>query len=351
MEHLDLLVLRDLRDWRRAGQRALLVTVVRTWGSSPRPVGSILAVAESGRFTGSVSGGCIEDDLVYRYKEIWRAQASGGDLAATAPVFLSYGISADEAHRFGLPCGGTLELLVEHDPDPAELDALLATLATGRLVRRRVRLSDGLALHEETQAPEELFADKAWVANTFGPGYRMLLIGAGQLTEYLATMALFSGFDVTVCDPREDVRLAWRVAGAKLVADMPDDAVTAFAPDKRSVVIALTHDPKLDDLALLEALKSQAFYVGAIGSRRNNEARRQRLEEHFDVTADELARLRGPVGVYIGSKTPSEIAVSILAEIIAVKNGAAVPHDMLVAPAKDRLALVAGEREDVDTAP
>ncbi len=208
-------------------------------------------------------------------------------------------------------------------------------------MRRRVRVADGHALHEETQAPQELSADEAWVANTFGPSYRMLLIGAGQLTEYLATMALFSGFEVTVCEPREDIRVAWRVAGAKLVADMPDDAVVAFVPDKRSVVIALSHDPKLDDLALLEALKSDAFYVGAIGSRRNNDARRQRLAEHFDVTAEELARLRGPVGVYIGSKTPPEIAVSILAEVVAAKNGVTVPRDMLVAPAKDRRALAA----------
>jgi xanthine dehydrogenase accessory factor len=335
MENLDLLVLRDLRDWRRAGQRALLVTVVRAWGSSPRPVGAILALAENGRIAGSVSGGCIEDDLVWRYKERWRAQPVP---TAMPPEFVTYGISADEAHRFGLPCGGTLELLVEHDPDPGELDTLLDALSAGRLVRRGVRLADGHATHEETRQPEELFADDAWVVNTFGPSYRMLLIGAGQLTEYLATMALFSGFEVTVCEPREDVRATWRVAGAKVVADMPDDAVTAFAPDKRSVVIALTHDPKLDDLALLEALKSDAFYVGAIGSRRNNDARRRRLEEHFDVTADELARLRGPVGVYIGSKTPPEIAVSILAEIVAVKNGVVVPHDMLVAPAKNLLA-------------
>jgi xanthine dehydrogenase accessory factor len=349
MENLDLLVLRDLRDWRRAGQRALLVTVVRAWGSSPRPVGSILAVAESGRITGSVSGGCIEDDLVYRYKEIWRTQPSQGHPPATAPVLLTYGVSADEAHRFGLPCGGTLELLVEHDPDPAELDALLGSLAAGRLVRRGVRLADGHATHEETQQPEELVADNVAVVNTFGPSYRMLLIGAGQLTEYLATMALFSGFEVTVCEPREEIRVTWRVAGARLVPDMPDDAVTAFAPDKRSVVIALSHDPKLDDLALLEALKSQAFYVGAIGSRRNNEARRRRLEEHFDVTAQELSRLRGPVGVYIGSKTPPEIAVSILAEVVATKNGVAVPHDMLVAPAKDLRAMAA--RNDASIAP
>jgi len=340
MENLDLLVLRDLRDWRRAGQRALLVTVVRSWGSSPRPVGSILALSETGRMTGSVSGGCIEDDLVDRYRRLWQAQAADAARPALPPEFVKYGVTADEAHRFGLPCGGTLELLVERDPDPAELDDLLAALAAGRLVRRSVDLADGRATHAETLRPEELRRDDQCVANTFGPSYRMLLIGAGQLTEYLATMALFSGFEVTVCEPREDVRIAWRVPGATVVADMPDDAVTAFAPDGRSVVIALTHDPKLDDLALLEALKSDAFYVGAIGSRRNNEARRQRLEEHFDLSGDELARLRGPVGVYIGSKTPPEIAVSILAEVVATKNGVAVPHDMLVAPAKDLLALV-----------
>ena len=333
MDNLDLLVLRDLRDWRRAGQRALLVTVVRTWGSSPRPIGSILALSESGRLTGSVSGGCIEDDLAARYRERWQAGT-----APAAPVFMTYGVSADEAHRFGLPCGGTLELLVEHDPDPSELDAMLLRLAGGGLVRRRVRLADGHATHEAALQPGDLRLDGEHMLNTFGPRYRMLLIGGGQLSEYLATMALFSGFEVAVCDPRAEVRTGWRVAGATIVADMPDDAVLAFRPDRRSVVIALSHDPKLDDLALLEALRTDAFYVGAIGSRRNNEARRERLAQHFDLTPDELARLRGPVGVYIGSKTPSEIAVSILAEVVAVKNGVVVPHDMLVAPAKDLLA-------------
>jgi xanthine dehydrogenase accessory factor len=336
MENLDLIVLRDLRDWRRAGQRALLVTVVRTWGSSPRPVGSILALADDGRVTGSVSGGCIEDDLAARYRQEWPAGP-----APAAPVFLTYGVSADEAHRFGLPCGGTLELLVEHDPDPVELDTMLARLAGGGMVRRRVRLADGRATHEEAHQPDDLRLDATHMVNTFGPRYRMLLIGGGQLSEYLATMALFSGFEVAVCEPREEVRRSWRVAGVAITAEMPDDAVIAFRPDRRSVVIAVSHDPKLDDLALLEALRTDAFYVGAIGSRRNNDARRTRLAEHFDLTTDELARLRGPVGVYIGSKTPPEIAVSILAEVVAVKNGVVVPHDMLVAPAKDLLAAEA----------
>jgi xanthine dehydrogenase accessory factor len=149
-------------------------------------------------------------------------------------------------------------------------------------------------------------------------------------------MALFSGFAVTVCDPREEYRGAFNVPGAQLVSDMPDDVVLAFKPDRRSCVVALTHDPKLDDLALLEALGTEAFYVGAIGSRRNNDARRQRLIEHFGQTEASLARLRGPIGIYVGSKTPPEIAVSVMAEILAVKNGVTLPRDMGVAAAKNQ---------------
>lgn len=340
MENLDVMVLRTLRDWRAAGKRALLGTVVRTWGSSPRPVGSIMALAEDGAVVGSVSGGCIEDDLIARHTNALAAQGGAArEIPTGPPSFVKYGVTADEAHRFGLPCGGTLELLLEYDPDPASLAALVAALDAGRLMRRTVRLDDGAVTLEEATAPEELALDERVLANTFGPEYRMLLIGAGQLTEYLATMALFSGFAVTVCDPREEYRGAWSVAGAKLVADMPDDVVASFKPDRRSCVIALTHDPKLDDLALMEALRTEAFYVGAIGSRRNNEARHQRMIEHFGLSAADLQRLRGPIGVYIGSKTPAEIAVSVMAEVLAAKNGVTLPRDMEVAQAKNQRAV------------
>ncbi len=151
-------------------------------------------------------------------------------------------------------------------------------------------------------------------------------------------MARFSGFAVTVCDPRQEYSASWAVDGTRLVTDMPDDVVTQFKPDRRCAVVALTHDPKLDDLALLEALRSDAFYIGAIGSRRNNQARHQRMVEHFDETAESLQRLRGPIGIYIGSKTPPEIAVSVMAEILAVKNGVPLPRDAQVGPAKDDLA-------------
>ena len=341
MENLDATVLRTLRDWRRAGRRALLATVVHTWGSSPRPVGSIMAMAEDGAVVGSVSGGCIEDDLIHRYTAAYAAHDDHRRLPSGPPVFVRYGVAADEAHRFGLPCGGTLELLLEFDPDAVTLNRLIAALDDGRLMRRTVRLADGQVALASATAPAELSVDAGSVTNTFGPAYRMLLIGAGQLAEYLATMALFNGFAVTVCDPREAYRGAWSVPGATLVTGMPDDTVTAFRADARSCVIALTHDPKLDDLALMEALATSAFYVGAIGSRRNNEARRQRLAEHFGMTPTQLQRLRGPVGIYIGSKTPAEIAVSVMAEVLAVRNGVAMPREMAVADAKEALRPMA----------
>ena len=346
MENLDVMVLRTLRDWRQAGQRALLATVVRTWGSSPRPVGSIMALREDGTVVGSVSGGCIEDDLIYQYTQAYAAgQTEGAAVQGKAipsgpPAFIKYGVSADEAHRFGLPCGGTLELLLEFDPSAADLATLVRALEAGQLMQRQVSLKDGTVSQSLSAAPSELSVTATDLVNTFGPEDRMLLIGAGQLTEYLATMALFSGFAVTVCDPREEYRSAWSVAGAVVKSEMPDDVVNAFKPDRRSCVIALTHDPKLDDLALLEALNTDAFYIGAIGSRRNNEARHQRMAEHFELSESTLARLRGPIGIYIGSKTPSEIAVSVMAEVLAVKNGVELPRDMAVAQAKNERAVV-----------
>ncbi|MNR83581.1 putative xanthine dehydrogenase subunit A [compost metagenome] len=319
MENLDLIVLRTLRDWRLQGKNAVLATVTRTWGASPRPVGSLMALSETGSVVGSVSGGCIEDDLIRRFAT-WETFVAA-DAQARRPQWDCYGLSADEAHRFGLPCGGTLELLLEFNADAQLLEQLVNRLEQGALVQRTVDLTTGSVTLLPAERPSALAVTRHEMKAVFGPGYRMLLIGAGQLTEYLATMAVFSGFAVTVCDPREEYRRAWSVPNVRFIEGMPDDAVTAMKLDQRSCVIALTHDPKLDDLALIEALVSPAFFVGAIGSRRNNAARRIRLAEHFELSEENLARLRGPVGIYIGSKTPSEIAISIMAEVVAVKNG------------------------------
>lgn len=342
MGNLDVVVLRSLGNWRAANKRALLVTVLHTWGSSPRAVGSIMALCEDGAVVGSVSGGCIEDDLIDQYTRTGLVAGNGQphqSMVDGPPRVIKYGISADEAHRFGLPCGGTLELVLEFNPELSVLEAMLHSLSEGWLVERTVQFATGAASLVCSRQVSELRRSAASFTNVFGPGYRLLIIGAGQMSQYLAIMAQFNGFAVTVCDPREEYSGSWSVPGVVLSREMPDDILVSFKPDSSTAVVALTHDPKLDDLALLEALNSDAFYIGAIGSRRNNLMRKQRMLEHFDETEASLQRLRGPIGLYIGSKTPSEIAVSIMAELLAVKNGVTLPDNIYVGPAKDGLAL------------
>ena len=317
MNSLDLNVIDALTRWHAAGHRGALVTLVRTWGSAPRAPGSWLAVRDDGLLAGSVSGGCVEEDLVARIQD--------GRMAGNAPVVLRYGGTADEAQRYGLPCGGILEVVVEPAPDIALLAALAARVTAGELVCRRVVPGNGdvapvVTLHAATRG-QSLCWDGTVLASVHGPKRRLLIIGAGPISHYLALTAPTLDFAVYVCDPRAEYAREWQVPGSQWIDAMPDDAVTALALDPHSAVVALTHDPKLDDMALLEALKSPAFYVGAVGSRANNARRRQRLAEHFDLSADELARLRGPVGLPIGSRTPPEIAIAILADLVAESHG------------------------------
>ncbi|HEY4216316.1 MAG TPA: XdhC family protein [Gemmatimonadaceae bacterium] len=331
MDSVNLEVLKASVRWIESGRRVLLVTVVKTWGSSPRPEGAMLAICEDGSVVGSVSGGCIEDDLIDRVRRLGIEQ--------THPEALKYGISADEAHRFGLPCGGTIELVLEPLTRASGIDELCRRVAAGQLVARSLDMDSGAARLLPAHANDGVDFDGQRLLTVHGPRYRMLVIGAGQLSKYLCQIALGLDYQVTVCDPREEYTDVWHVPGTTLVRTMPDDTVLDMQLDERSAVIALTHDPKLDDLALMEAVKTRAFYVGALGSRRNNAARRERLETHFDLNKDELGRLRGPVGIYIGSRTPPEIAVSILAEITAVKNGVALPSEFRVEQAKATLDI------------
>jgi xanthine dehydrogenase accessory factor len=328
MDSVDLEVLRRSADWLDEGRRVLLVTVVKTWGSSPRPEGAMLAVRDDGLVAGSVSGGCIEDDIVERVRR------EGMTLAHCQAV--TYGVSADEARRFGLPCGGTIQLVQEPLARASGMRTLLREIEAGHLVARRLDLASGHATLHPARAADGLAFDGATLTTIHGPRYRMLVIGASQLSKYLAEIAVGLDYQVTVCDPRDEYMEAWDIPGVTLVRTMPDDTVVAMNLDERCAVVALTHDPKLDDLALMEALKSRAFYVGALGSRANNARRRERLRE-FDVSDDEIARLHGPIGLYIGSRTPPEIAISILAEITAVKNGVDPREVAPVAVAKEKL--------------
>jgi len=310
MQSLDLDVLERALEWRREGRRVWLLSVARTFGASPRPPGSLAAIRDDGILVGSVSGGCIEDDLVRRREEY----------AGRKPHFVSYGVTADEARRFGLPCGGELEILVESEVAPADLEALLARIAEGRIVARQVDLATGAWSLAAASASDECERTDTRFTSVHGPRWRMLVIGASEIAHYLAEIAATVDYQVFVCDPREEYRTAWRSANAKWIDGMPDDAVTAFRPDPHSVVLTVSHDPRLDDMALLEALKSDACYVGAVGSARTNAERRRRLAQ-FDLTAQQIARLHGPVGLSIGSRTPPEIAVAILADLVGARNG------------------------------
>lgn len=331
MDNIDLEVLKTASQWLATGLRCELITVLKTWGSSPRPEGSMLAICEDGRVVGSVSGGCIEDDMIDR------ARREG--LSRTLPAVVTYGMTADEAHRFGLPCGGTIELAIEPLSASSKIDDMLHCLGRGELVARRLDMQTGVVTLSPALPAQSMQVSASALVTLHGPRWRLLIIGAGQLSRFVAQIAQGMDYAVTVCDPREEYRNSWQVPGVELVTDMPDDVVQAMKLDSRCAVIALTHDPKLDDLALMEALRSDAFYVGAIGSRINNQRRRERLAEHFDMTGAELDRLHGPIGIYIGSKTPSEIAISILAELTAVKNGVTLPRAASVADAKSELGL------------
>ena len=311
MDSLDLQVLGQARDWFNAGHKVWLVTVIETWGSAPRPPGALLCLRGDGVVAGSVSGGCVEDDLIDRLRH--------GERVAT-PSLIAYGVTKEEAARFGLPCGGNLRLVQEPLQSVAWIDDILARTARHELVARRMRLATGAVTVEPASRGDVFAFDGQQLVALFGPRWRLLIIGAGQLSRAVAQMALALDFEVICCDPRDEYNLTWDVPGTTFSRAMPDDLVLELQLDPHSAVVAVTHDPKLDDLVLLEALKSPAFYIGALGSRGNTAVRRERLAL-FDLSPAEIDRLHGPIGLDIGSKTPAEIAVSIVAEIVAVKNG------------------------------
>jgi xanthine dehydrogenase accessory factor len=314
MESLDLRVLGDALAWCQSGRGVTLVTVVETWGSAPRPTGAMLAVRDDGVVSGSVSGGCVEDDLIARIK--------AGERTAK-PSMIAYGVSKEEAARFGLPCGGTLRLVQEPVTRTDWITQLLARTSAHELVARTLTLATGEVSLAAAGRDTAMSFDGSRLTTLFGPKWRLLLIGAGQLSQAVASMAQLLDFEVLVCDPREEYAATLDMTGVQRLEGMPDDVVRELHADAHTAIVALTHDPKLDDMALLEALRSDAFYVGALGSRRNQDTRKQRLAEHFGLTPEELARLHGPVGLRIGAKTPAEIAISVLAQVIEVKNAVA----------------------------
>jgi len=310
MQSADWEVLTTARNWLLEGRRIWLVTVSQTFGASPRPPGSMMAMRDDGIVIGSVSGGCIEDDLVARRNEF----------AGVQPQWQSYGVSAEEARRFGLPCGGQLEVLIEPQVVIDALERVIDKIHRGEVFARDVDCRTGAWQLRAATPNDAVVREADRFVCIHGPRWRLLVIGASEIARYLAEIAGSLDFQVHICDPREEYRRAWRIEGCQWAEGMPDDAVVAFRPDAHTVIVTVSHDPKLDDMALMEALKSDAYYVGAVGSERTNVERRKRLME-FDLSAAQVARLHGPVGLALGSRTPPEIAIAILAELVAVRNG------------------------------
>lgn len=242
---------------------------------------------------------------------------------------LTYGLSADDAHRFGLPCGGTLQFVLEPVCLQSRLPELLQVLQRHELVTRKLDLESGIVSLTPGARISALHYDGRSLMAVHGPRYRLVIVGAAQVSRYVAAMAKSLDYKVIVCDPREEYLDEWDVEDVELSREMPDDLLLQLRLDARSAVLTLTHDPKLDDMALLEALKSPVFYVGAIGSRTNNEKRRERLTL-FDISEAEISRLHGPIGMHLGARTPPEIAIAILAEMTAIRNGVPVlqTHEM-----------------------
>ncbi|MBQ73833.1 MAG: hypothetical protein CMQ20_02270 [Gammaproteobacteria bacterium] len=324
MENADQQVLKQLTTWVEAGQMSWLCTVVKTWGSSPRPVGSLLCCNDEGHISGSLSGGCIEEDLLDKLQQ--------GALAQQTPEVLVYGATAEESDRLGLPCGGQLHVVIEPFPGQKSLKQLqhmVKRLQTRDYVERKVDIATGDMTIEDKERFSRLqfigdfdntdIANERFLVQTYGPRHQLFLIGAVQVSMYLAEMAQALDYHVVVCDPRENMIEQWKVEGVQLVTDMPDDAVRKYANDPLTAIIALTHDPRVDDMGLMEALKTDAFFVGALGSQRTSASRRERLAQ-LDLSEDEISRLDAPVGLSIGSKTPAEIAIAILAQLTALRS-------------------------------
>ena len=302
IENSDKEVLQHCITWLQQGHNVELVTVAKTWGSSPRPPGSLAAVREDGVLVGSVSGGCIEKQLAESFK--------GQD---TNRVIL-HRINDADARRFGLACGGQLELVFETLSDPAPLVSLLRDVDSRHRVRRTVTLGDNKASVSLASRTDTFSFDGSSLSKIYGPSWQVLIIGAGQLSRYTAEFALALDFDVLVCEPRPEFQAAWNVIGAHLLTVEPHVAVLEHGTDLQTAVLALTHDPNLDDMALLEALPGNSFYVGALGSKNNYARRCKRLAALHE--AHEIDRLPGPVGLKIGSRTSAEIALSIMAEVV-----------------------------------
>ncbi|ALO46010.1 XdhC family protein [Pseudohongiella spirulinae] len=313
-------IINRVAQWLREDKTVWLCTILKTWGSSPRPEGAMMACTLDGELIGSISGGCIEEDFLQQLRD---GSLKERYLDDRRPFIVHYGVSAEEQARLRLPCGGQLHVLVEylepHEANRAVFNEIDSALNNHQRISRLVDLHSGRVSTREQSSDDAVVFDDKTMLHSLSPRYKLLLLGAGDVARHVAELALAMDYEVTLCDPRPSYLDNWQVDGVKTSPDLPDDLVRDQFSDAYSGIVALAHDPRVDDMALMEALQTPAFYVGAMGSDRTSASRRQRLPE-LGLNEEQISRLHAPIGLQIGSKTPAEIAISILAEITAVRH-------------------------------
>lgn len=316
-------IITHVAKWLAADKPVWLCTILKTWGSSPRPIGAMMACTLDGELIGSISGGCIEEDFLEQLRD--GSLKSQYQEEGNKPFRIKYGITEEEQARLRLPCGGQLHVLLEliepTEANVAVFTRLQSDLESHLRVSRVVDLDSGEISARDESSDDAVIIEDGVMTHSLSPMYRLLLLGAGDVAKYVAEMALALEYDVMLCDPRPRYLDNWHVPGVETTSRLPDDVVRERFSNPYSGVIALAHDPRVDDMALMEALKTDAFYVGAMGSERTSAARRERLPE-LGLTKDEIDTLHAPIGFQIDSKTPAEIAIAIMAEVTAVRHGA-----------------------------
>ncbi|EPC00342.1 hypothetical protein L861_07540 [Litchfieldella anticariensis FP35 = DSM 16096] len=325
MQHLDLEVMENGIRWSRAGETIWLCTVLATYGSSPRVPGSLLVARRDGRCVGSLSGGCVEEDFLSRLQ--------AGEFQKPLQV-IRYGESSDDQQRLKLPCGGILEVLIERLPATQDtwqhLSALQAALHGQRWLIREVDLTTGEIGLLPDDPPGSGSSDKERprveresenVRIRIGPSLRLVIAGVSPVSVACAEFARTLGFEVVVCDPRAEELEAFPVADVELLPVLPSLYLAGEGCHASTAVVALTHDPRIDDLAMIEALRTPAFYIGVMGSRQTSAARAERLLRSGGLSSEDIARIHMPIGLDIGSKSPAEIALAVMADIVCVYHG------------------------------
>ena len=316
-------IIYHVSQWLESDRPVWLCTILKTWGSSPRPIGAMMACTLDGELMGSISGGCIEEDFLEQLRDGSLKQQF--DEEGGKPFRVRYGETAEEQARLKLPCGGQLHVLLEYiEPTTSNKEVfnrLNSDLENHKQVSRHLNLDTGEITASDSSSEESVIIEKGVMIHSLSPMYRLLLLGAGDVARYVAELALALEYHVTLCDPRPNYLDNWEVDGVEVTSRLPDDVVRERFSNPYSGVIALAHDPRVDDMALMEALKTDAFYVGAMGSERTSASRRERLPE-LGLTKDEIDILHAPIGFQIGSKTPAEIAIAIMAEVTAKRHDA-----------------------------